>query len=68
MNSETMNSETVKHRPWLPRLLMTLVVVALGLLVLSLLSAQLDPVLLKGYGVLTLSTGGLLALHHSLIH
>ena len=53
---------------WLPNLLLILAIAALGLLCASLFQAQLDPMLQKGYGFFAVSTTGLLALHHSLLH
>ena len=52
----------------IPNLLMITAIGALALLCLSVFQTQLDPVLEKAYGIFTVSTTGLLALHHSLLH
>ena len=61
-------SKEREGRSPLRQALMWSIIIALGLLSLSVFQSQMDPVLQKGYGILAFCTSGLLALHHSLIH
>ncbi len=63
-----MKTDHTKAAKLIPNLLMITAIAALGLMCLSVFQTQLDPVMEKAYGIFTVSTTGLLALHHSLLH
>lgn len=66
--AETVYMKTKEPKQLIPNALMMMAFIALGLLCLSLFQAQVDPILERGYGLFTICTTGLLALHHSLRH
>lgn len=58
---------TTSRKP-LTRCLQIIAISSLALLCYSLFQIPIDPMMQKGYALFTISTSGLLALHHSLLH